>query len=112
MTEDDARELVRRVLRQVAPEADLDTVSADETLQEALDLDSLDFLNFVVGLHQASGIEIPERDYPRLATLEGCVAYLALPRPAAGRVAEPAPRTPTGRSGSRGRRGGMTWTSN
>ena len=79
MTDDDARELVRRVLHQVAPEADLDTVGLDETLQEALDLDSLDFLNFVVGLHQAAAIEIPERDYPQLATLEGCVAYLVSP---------------------------------
>ena len=76
MTHDQAYQLIRSVLRQVAPEAELDQVGPDETLQEALDLDSMDFLNFVVGLHEQIGIEIPERDYPRLSTLEGCVDYL------------------------------------
>lgn len=76
MTHDQAYQLIRSVLRQVAPEAELDQVGPDETLQEALDLDSIDFLNFVVGLHEQIGIEIPERDYPRLSTLEGCVDYL------------------------------------
>ena len=63
-----------RTLR--APEAELDQVGTDETLQEALDLDSMDFLNFVVGLHEQTGIEIPESDYPLLSTLEGCLGYL------------------------------------
>lgn len=76
MTDDQARQLIRSILRQVAPEADLDDVGPGETLQEALDLDSMDFLNFAVGLHEATGMEIPERDYPELSTVEGCVAYL------------------------------------
>ncbi len=76
MTQDEAHQLIRAVLRQVAPEADLDQVGPDETLQEALDLDSIDFLNFVVGLHEATGLEIPERDYPLLSTVEGCITYL------------------------------------
>ena len=50
MTRDEARELIRAVLHQVAPEADIDDVGPDETMQEALDLDSIDFLNFVTGL--------------------------------------------------------------
>ena len=77
MTRDQAHELIRTVLHQVAPEADLDEVGDGETLQEALDLDSIDFLNFVVGLHEATGIEIPERDYPQLSTLDRCVTYLS-----------------------------------
>ena len=76
MTDDEARELIRATLRQVAPDADLDQVGPDETLQEALDLDSIDYLNLVVGLHEATGLEIPERDYPQLSTLEGAVVYL------------------------------------
>jgi len=64
------------VLGEVAPEADLDSVGPDETMQEALDLDSIDFLNFVTGLHERTGLEIPERDYPELSTVEGCVRYL------------------------------------
>ena len=76
MTDDDARNLIRAVLAEVAPEADLDSVGPDETMQEALDLDSIDFLNFVTGLHERTGLEIPERDYPELSTVEGCVHYL------------------------------------
>ena len=76
MTTDEAYELISSVLRQVAPEADLADVSDGETLQEALDLDSIDFLNFMVGLHEQTGLDIPERDYPLLSTVEGCVHYL------------------------------------
>ncbi len=66
----------------MAPEADLDDVGPDETLQEALDLDSIDFLNVVSGLSDAMGMEIPERDYPQMSTLQGCFAYLAALTPA------------------------------
>ncbi len=76
MNDDDARHLIRTVIGDVAPEADLDSVGPDETLQEALDLDSIDFLNFVTGLHERTGLEIPERDYPELSTVDGCVRYL------------------------------------
>ena len=82
MTNDEARQLIRSILRQVAPEADLDDVGPDETLQEALDLDSIDFLNVVSGLSDAMGMEIPERDYPQMSTLQGCIAYLAALTPA------------------------------
>jgi len=80
MTEDEARALIATVLHEVAPEVDLDEVGEGQTLQEALDLDSIDFLNLVVGLHERTGIEIPERDYPELSTLDGCVAYLTKAR--------------------------------
>jgi len=76
MNDDDARALIRAVLGEVAPEADLDSVGTGETIQEALDLDSIDFLNFVAGLHDRTGLEIPERDYPELATVDGCIRYL------------------------------------
>lgn len=76
LTDDQARALLRTTLHHVAPEADLDDVGPDETIQEALDLDSIDFLNLVVALHEATGIDIPERDYPELTTVDRCVAYL------------------------------------
>lgn len=80
MTTDEARQLIRATLRPIAPEADLDDIGPGETLQEALDLDSIDFLNLVVGLSEATGVDIPERDYPELSTLERAIAYLsALP---------------------------------
>jgi acyl carrier protein len=76
MNRDDALDLMRRVLHEIAPEADLADVRPDETMQEGLDLDSIDFLNFVTGLAQATGLEMPERDYQSLSTVEGCVGYL------------------------------------
>lgn len=74
---DDLRAAVLRVLGDVAPEADLTSLAPDVPFREQLDLDSMDILNFVVGLHAALGVEIPEADYPRLATLDACVEYLA-----------------------------------
>jgi acyl carrier protein len=63
-------------LAQVAPEADLATLDPDADLRLELDLDSMDFLNFVVGIDERTGIEIPERDYPQLGTLHACIDYL------------------------------------
>lgn len=77
MTDEEIRATVLRVLGEVAPDADLANLAPDEDLRRRLDLDSMDHLNFVVGLHEATGVEIPERDYARLVTLQGAVAYLA-----------------------------------
>lgn len=77
MNESQARELAAQVLAGIAPEADLARVGAGEDLREALDLDSMDFMNFVIGLAERTGLNIPEADTPRLRTLEGLVAYLA-----------------------------------
>jgi acyl carrier protein len=72
---------VRGVLARIAPEADLDALSPDAELQETLDLDSMDFLNFVIGVKEATGVDIPERDYPQVATLGGAVDYVAARAP-------------------------------
>ena len=76
MTKDEIRATVLRVLGDIAPEADLAALEPDVNLREQLDLDSMDVLNFVVGLHAALGVEIPEVDYPKFATLDGGVEYL------------------------------------
>jgi acyl carrier protein len=76
MNESDVRALAADVLGGIAPEADLASVGEDEDLREALDLDSMDFLNFVVALSQRLGRSIPEADYPKLFTLRGIVVYL------------------------------------
>jgi acyl carrier protein len=74
---DELRAVVLRVLGDIAPEADLASLRPDVAFREQLDLDSMDILNFVVGLHGALGVDIPEADYPKLATLDACVEYLA-----------------------------------
>jgi acyl carrier protein len=76
MTESEAKSLIEDIIGGIAPEADFATLAGDEDLREALDLDSMDFMNFVVALHERTGIDIPEADYPQLRTLDGAVAYL------------------------------------
>ena len=76
MTTDEIRAKVVEILGQVVPELDPSELRADVPLREELDIDSMDFLNFAIGLHKAFGVEIPEADYRQLATLDGCVAYL------------------------------------
>lgn len=77
MNEQEIRRIAADVLAGIAPEADLSTLGDDADLREALDLDSMDFLNFVIGLGQRSGQDIPEADTPRLHTMRGLVAYLS-----------------------------------
>jgi acyl carrier protein len=73
---DDPRALLAGLLRRIAPEVDLDDVDPDADLQDEVDLDSMDFLNLVTALHEATGIDVPERDYPALSTVNGFVAYV------------------------------------
>jgi len=77
MSNQDIADLVRGALASVAPEAEGQPLDADTDFRDQMDLDSMDFLNFVIALHEATGIDIPEWDYPQLASLGGCVDYLA-----------------------------------
>ena len=72
----DSRAAVIASLALIAPEADFDHLPPDADLRDELDLDSMDFLNFVIALHERTGIEVPERDYPQMLTLDACVGYL------------------------------------
>jgi len=80
MTRDEIRQAVVRALRDVAPELQPEKIDPAADLRDTLDLDSVDFMNFVVGLHAALGVDVPESDYPKLASLDACVAYLAAKR--------------------------------
>lgn len=75
MTPENIRAIASDILGGIAPEADLAALSDDDELREVLDLNSMDFLNFVAGLHAATGMDIPESDYRKLLTLGGVVAY-------------------------------------
>jgi len=76
MTPDAIRKLAIDALSDIAPETDPSTLRGDEDIRDALDIDSMDFLNFVTALHKKTGIAIPEEDYPRLFTLDGVAGYL------------------------------------
>jgi acyl carrier protein len=72
----DTRERILTILMNTAPELSADEVTGTAHLQDDLDLDSMDVLNYFADLSDAFGVDIPERDYPQLATLDGAVAYL------------------------------------
>jgi acyl carrier protein len=63
-------------LGNIAPEIDMQNVDPGADLRDALDIDSMDFLNFVTAIHHRLGIDIPEIEYPKLATLAGAVSYI------------------------------------
>jgi acyl carrier protein len=77
MTRDELRATVLRVLGEIAPEADLSLLKPDLRIRDQLDIDSMDALNFFIRLHKELKVEIPEADYPKLVSLNGCVEYLA-----------------------------------
>ena len=77
MTEAEIRQAISEALKKIAPEADLQRVSPEENLREALDIDSFDFLNLLIALHGKLGVEIPEADYGQLTTLSALVRYLS-----------------------------------
>lgn len=74
--EKEMREVVMRALSNIAPEIEAESIDPSRDLRDQIDIDSVDFLNFVIGLHKELGIEIPDADVPKLATLNGCIAYL------------------------------------
>jgi acyl carrier protein len=77
--EKEIREVVLRALNNVAPEVDLESIDPGKNLRDQIDIDSVDFLNFVIGINKELGVDIPDADLAKLVTLNSCVAYL-LPR--------------------------------
>jgi acyl carrier protein len=71
----DIRAAIKEELSNVAPEMDLAPIDPSADLREALDIDSMDFLNFITAMHRRLGVNVPEVDYPKLFTLDGAVAY-------------------------------------
>ena len=77
MTPEQAHKMITDILREIAPDSDPDTLPGDADIRDSLELDSLDFLNFVEELSQRSGRRIEEDDYPQLATLASGAKFLA-----------------------------------
>jgi acyl carrier protein len=76
MTKDEIKNTVLRILGEIAPEADLTQINPQVGFREQLDIDSMDLLNFAIGLKKELGVEVPEADYPKVASLDGCVEYV------------------------------------
>jgi acyl carrier protein len=70
------KEVVLRVLNGIAPEVEIDAIDPRRDLRDQMDIDSVDFLNFIIGLHKDLEIEIPDADIPKLTSLNSCIGYL------------------------------------
>ena len=77
MTREEIKAIVLRILGEIAPEADLSRLKPDVSFRDQLDIDSMDFLNFVIALDEELDVRMPESDYPNLSTLAGCIELLA-----------------------------------
>ncbi|MEP9390530.1 acyl carrier protein [Mesorhizobium sp. KR9-304] len=76
MTEAEIRKLACEILSDIAPETDPAALAGDSDIRAALDIDSMDFLNFIIALNKRTDVPIPEEDYPKLFTMNGVVRYL------------------------------------
>jgi acyl carrier protein len=77
MTPDAVRQVIVEALSRIAPEVDAASIQPDVELRQQLDLDSIDFLNLMLALHDRLGVEIPEADYSQFSTLESAARYLS-----------------------------------
>ena len=82
MSEQGVRAAVIEVLKSIAPELEEAELRPDRPLRDQIDLDSMDWLNVIVALHERLKVEIPESDYAKLTTLDAVVAYIGARRPA------------------------------
>jgi acyl carrier protein len=76
MSPERARDLIFDILGDIAPEVDRQSVDDTRDLTEQLDLDSMDYLTWMIAISDRTGIEIPQRDVSRFLTIEGAVSYL------------------------------------
>lgn len=76
VTDAQIKETIFRELGKIAPEADFESLDLNEDVRQALDIDSFDFLNFLIALNEVYGVEIPEADYGRLVSVTDIVDYL------------------------------------
>ncbi|MFC2153028.1 acyl carrier protein [Actinomycetota bacterium] len=76
MTIDEAKQTIFSILEGIAPEVDATIIEHDVDLSEQLDLDSMDFLNWMIGISEATGVEIPQRDTSEFLTIDGAATYL------------------------------------
>ena len=73
----DIRKIVLDIISDIAPDEDITSIDDQKSLREQLDLDSMDFLDIVMELRKRHKVEVPQEDYPKLATLASCVSYLS-----------------------------------
>jgi acyl carrier protein len=64
------------LLQQIAPDTSPSALKLEENIRETLNIDSFDFLQFVISLHEKTGVEIPEEDYGKINTIQNAITYI------------------------------------
>jgi len=77
MTNEEIVIAIKDIITTIAPDEDLSALELDVRLRDQIELDSMDFLDIVMELRKRYSVQVPEEDYMELATLQGCVDYLA-----------------------------------
>ncbi len=76
MTAEQVKQIVIDIINEIAPDEDTSNLKSEVNLRDQMDLDSMDFLDIVMELRKQHDIEVPEEDYPKLASLDSCASYL------------------------------------
>lgn len=76
MTRDEIKDVILEIIQDIDEDSEIENLDADKPLRDQLDLDSMDFLDIVMELRKRYQLQIPEADYPELASLTSCVNYL------------------------------------
>jgi acyl carrier protein len=76
VSDDELKELILHEVGNIAPEIDLGQIDTASNLREQVDLDSMDMLNLLIGIHAATGVDIPEADYAKMTSIDDAIAYL------------------------------------
>ena len=76
MTKEEIREAIYDIISEIVPDEDLSNLEDNQTIRDQIELDSMDFLDIVLELRKRYKADVPEEDYPKLATINGCVEYL------------------------------------
>ncbi len=76
MSKEEIREIIYNIIKEIAPDEDLSNLDDSKAIRDQIELDSMDFLDIVLELRKRYKVDVPEEDYPELATIDGCVEYL------------------------------------
>ena len=76
MTSENIHQIIVALLQQIAPDTEPSELKLDENIRETLNIDSFDFLQFVIALHEKTGVEIPEEDYGKINTIQNAIGYI------------------------------------
>ncbi len=76
MNRNELQSLIKTVIVDIAPDAELDELSPDDDMRDELDLDSMDFFNIIIAVSKKTGVNIPESDYAQVLTLDAMCSYV------------------------------------